>query len=520
MKKKIYLLGLGMMIFTQTWGIEISIRDTGAIADSTSLNTEAIQKAIDKCHQMGGGTVKVPAGIYLTGTIFLKDNVCFELQTGAELRGSTDISDYPEIKRNRALVYAYKTENASLQGNGTINGQGKFFNVKDNAPDRPFLVLIDSCFQIRISGLKLKNSAMWNLRLFGGSDIYVTGISIYSHSNFNNDGIDIDSRNVIISDCFIDCDDDALCFKSDRNVPCENVIVTNCALASNCNLIKMGTASFGGFKNITISNCVLKRASESNLRNWNKTIRGITDPVTGISGIALEIVDGGHMDQINISDIVMEGVQTPVFIRLGSRRNTTGSMKNIQINNVIANNCSLIPSIISGVPGFKIENVKINNCIFNLMGRGEIYSHDIKVPEAEKGYPENRMFGHSLPAFGFFIKHVRGIQLLNLQFNLLNPDNRPAIWMEEGSSIYAENIFLTGPSLSPDAFFFRNVSDAWIQGFRTETAFDNFLYIDGENSSDIKLTNNDFSRIKNFVTYSPDLRNKNAVIMLNNIPLE
>jgi polygalacturonase len=517
MKRISYLLILGMLIFSRTWGIEISIRDTGAIPDSVSLNTKAIQTAIDKCHQTGGGTVKVPAGIYLTGTIFLRDNVCLELQAGAELRGSTDISDYPEIKRNRALVYAYKTENASLQGNGTINGQGKFFTVKDNAPNRPFLVLIDSCFQIRISGVKLKNSAMWNLRLFGGSDIYVTGISIYSHCNFNNDGIDIDSKNVIISDCFIDCDDDALCLKSDRNVPCENVTVTNCVLASNCNLIKMGTASFGGFKNITISNCVLRRASESNLRDWDKTIKGITDSITGISGIALEIVDGGHMDQINISDIIMEGVQTPVFIRLGSRRNATGSMKNIQISNVIANNYSLIPSIISGVPGFYIENVKINNCIFNCMGKGEIYSHDIKIPEAEKGYPENRMFGHSLPAFGFFIRHVRGIQLVNLQFNLLNRDNRPAIWMEEGNSIYADNIVLSGPFLSPDAFFFRNVSNAWIQGFRSETPPDNFLYIDGENSSGIRLTNNDFSRVKKISTAGSAIKKKNIVTTMGNI---
>ncbi len=176
----------------------------------------------------------------------------FEVQRGAELRESGNIADYPEIKNNRALIYANKAKNASLQGDGVINGQGGLFHVGDNAPNRPFLVLIDSCTHIRISNLKLKNSAMWCLRLFGGSDIYVTGIQIYSHSNFNNDGIYIDSRDVRISDCYIDSDDDALSLKSDRQVPCENVVVTNCVLASNCNLIKMGTASFGGFKNITV----------------------------------------------------------------------------------------------------------------------------------------------------------------------------------------------------------------------------------------------------------------------------
>jgi len=291
--------------------------------------------------------------------------------------------------------------------------------------------------------------------LFGGEDIHVTGIQIYSHSNFNNDGIDIDSKDVRISDCYIDTDDDALCFKSDRRVPCENVVVTNCILASNCNLIKMGTASFGGFKNITVQNCVLRRASESNFRHWHKSIAGITDSITGISGIALEIVDGGHLAQVNISDIVMEGVQTPIFIRLGSRRNPTGSLKNVTISNVIANNSSLIPSTISGVPGFNIENVCIRNCIFNSMGKGEFVSYDTEVPEAENKYPENRMFGSSLPAFGFYIRHAKDIELSDIKFNLLNPDSRPALWVENTASVEMRNLTVKGAATNNKIFYFR-----------------------------------------------------------------
>jgi len=455
MEKKIRFLILFTFIAVQAISIELSVTDFGAIPDSVTLNTKAIQAAIDKCHQSGGGIVKVPAGVYLTGTLFLKDNVTFEVQRGAEIRGSGKINDYPEIKRNRALIWAYKTKNASLQGDGVINGQGGLFPVGDNAPNRPFLVLIDSCTHIRISNLKLKNSAFWALRLFGGSDIYVTGVHIYSHCNFNNDGIDIDSKDVRISDCYIDTDDYALCFKSDRGVPCENVVVTNCILASNCNLIKMGTASFGGFKNITIQNCVLRRATESNFRHWHKSIGGVTDSITGIAGIALEIVDGGHLDQVNISDIVMEGVQTPIFIRLGSRRNPTGSLKNVIISNVIATNASLIPNIISGVPGFNIENVNIRNCIFNCMGKGEHVSYETEVPESENKYPENRMFGHSLPAFGFYIRHAKDIELSDIKFNLLNPDSRPALWVEKTASVDIRNLSVKGSATNKKLFYFR-----------------------------------------------------------------
>lgn len=203
----------------------------------------------------------------------------------------------------------------------------------------------------------------------------------------------------------------------------------------------------------------MRRASESNLRNWNKTIAGITDSIAGISGIALEIVDGGHLDQVNISDIVMEGIQTPIFIRLGSRRNATGSMKNIQISNVIATNCSLIPSIISGVPGFDIENVNIRNCTFNCMGKGKLVSYQDDVPEAENKYPENRMFGSSLPAFGFYIRHAKDIQLTDIRFNLINPDSRPALWVEKTASVHTDNLTIKGTALANKMIYFRDLND-------------------------------------------------------------
>jgi polygalacturonase len=194
----------------------------------------------------------------------------------------------------------------------------------------------------------------------------------------------------------------------------------------------MGTGSYGGFKNISISNCVLRKASESPLHHWNDNPdHFIPDSVSGISGIALEVVDGGIMDQVNISNITMTGVQTPIFMRLGSRKNPTGSLKNVIISNITATACSNMPCTISAVPGFYVENVTLRDIIINYNGGGTLADAQRKVPEKERDYPENRMFGWTLPAYGFYMRHAKNITLDNIRFNLLHPDARPALWLED-----------------------------------------------------------------------------------------
>jgi polygalacturonase len=417
-----------------------NIIDYGAKSDGVTLNTVFIQQAIDVCSDQGGGTVIIPGGTFNTGSLVLKDHVKLQLEKNAILLSSPDIMDFPGDQSSKSLILIDQVENVSLTGTGTIDGRGDAFTVAEAAPDRPFLVLVRDSKNIRIEGVSLRNSAFWTLKLLGNEKVKINGISIYSHVNYNNDGIDIDSKDVIISDCIIDSDDDALCFKSDRRSVCENVVVTNCILASNCNFIKMGTSSFGGFRNISISNCILRPASESNIRYWNKTIPGITDSITGISGIALEVVDGGFMDQVTISNISMRGVQTPVFIRLGSRRNPTGSLRNVLISNITATTHSLIPSSITAVPGFYVENVVLRDMIIQCRGGGTEKDARRQVPEMEKAYPENRMFGYSLPAYGLYIRHARNITLDNIRLSLLNPDIRVAIWLEDAHQIELRNL--------------------------------------------------------------------------------
>lgn len=404
-----------------------NILDYKAKADGRTINTAAIQKAVDDCAANGGGLVLVPSGTFITGIIRLKSNVNFHLDAGAVLQAVADGSKY------RSLLLVDSAEHVSITGEGVLFGNGKNFVVGEEAPDRPYIVFLKNSRNILIENVTLKQAAAWTLRLYACEHVIIKGISIYSHANFNNDGIDIDGKDVVVTGCIIDSGDDAICLKSDDPQRlCENVTVTNCILASNCNLIKMGTGSLGGFKNISISNCVLRRATESPLHHWNsKPDHFIPDSITGISGIALEVVDGGIMDQVNISNITMTGVQTPIFIRLGSRKNPTGSLKNIIISNITATASSNMSSTISAVPGYYIENVILRDIIINCNGGGTLADVQRQVPEKEHDYPENRMFGWTLPAYGLYVRHARNITLNNVQFNLLQPDARPAIWLED-----------------------------------------------------------------------------------------
>jgi hypothetical protein len=257
--------------------------------------------------------------------------------------------------------------------------------------------------------------------------------------NYNNDGIDIDSKDVVISDCIINCDDDAICLKSDSTSVCENVVVTNCILRSNRNFIKFGTASFGGFKNISISNITMDIPTESRFTHWDKRILGVTEPITGITGIVLEIVDGGRMDRVTISNITMNGVQSPIFLRLGNRTKPVGSLKNVLISNVVAKTSSLIPSIITAVPGFYIENVTFRDILVYAKGGGNLEQSTRDVIENEKGYPENRMFGDNLPGYGLYIRHAKNIFLDNVQFFLTEPDYRSAIYLDDTHDVRIRN---------------------------------------------------------------------------------
>jgi polygalacturonase len=466
---KLAMIALLTLPGLPSWAQIYNVKDFGAVADGRTMNTTAIQKAIDKCSKTGG-KVLFPKGTFLSGTLYLKNNVHINLDEGAILLGSSHFTDYPsndvlyptafthsngKSNANKAFLFAEGIQNITLSGTGTIDGNGgsKEFDLNNDSTSpqsrlRPCMISFINCKNIKVIDLHLTNSAYWLQNYQSCEGLVLKGLKVYNHCNYNVDGMDIDCKNVLVEDCDIDTDDDAICLKShDENRVCENVVVRNCRIATNCNAIKFGTLSIAGFKNINISNCTIKKASEDRIRHWQTNLQFIGQPITVVSGIALEMVDGGLIDNINISNIRMTDVQTPIFIVMGDRRKSKGHkdstvptswISNITLSNITASSQSKMASSISGLPGTNAENIKLENIVLTDMGTGTEADARVILPEKPQAYPENRMFGQIFPASGLFVRHVKNLQINGLSLLVRNPDHRPALVLDDvkGANIH------------------------------------------------------------------------------------
>ncbi|MBI4873416.1 MAG: right-handed parallel beta-helix repeat-containing protein [Acidobacteria bacterium] len=400
------------------------VREQGAAADGTQLATKAIQAAVDACAAAGGGRVYFPPGRYLSGTIFLKSNVGLELEAGAVLLGSQNLADYPDAipafrsytdtYTRKSLIYAEKLENVSIRGRGKIDGQGAAF--KGPYLVRPYMIRVIECRNILVEDVTIADSPMWVQHYLACDDVVIRGIKVYSKVNHNNDGIDIDcSQRVRISDCDISSGDDAIVLKSTANRPTKDVVVANCTLTTLCNALKLGTESNGGFENIAVSNCT------------------VFD--TRLAGIAVEMVDGGLLDRVSFTNIVMNNVGAPIFVRLGNRARPfqengakpgMGRLRNVLISNVQATGAGKIGCSITGLPGHPAENVTLDNVRLSFVGGGTAADAGRKVEEFPEKYPEFQMFG-TLPAYGLFCRHARNLTLRNVETRFEKPEARPGL---------------------------------------------------------------------------------------------
>lgn len=449
MKKILVLASILIAIPAFAGSRNICITKTGAKEGSGRDNARAIQKAIDKVSKAGGGTVTVPAGDFVTGPIELKSGVELHLEMGARLLGLADIDAYDKAhwvnangkkSPHSALIYANFQENIAITGQGTIDGQGgdPAFNVgKADPGGRPMIILFRNCRNVVVKDVRLENSAHWVQYYTDCEGVRISGLKVYSHCNYNNDGIDIESRDVVVTNCIFDCEDDAICLKGAGDYLCENVSVSNCVAASNCNAIKLGTGSSTGYRNITISNITVRHASEDNFRHWSTKITGVTAPITVISGIAVEVVDGGICENVNISNISMRDVQTPIFIRLARRgEDCSGSrLRGVTISGVTAVSESMMSSSITGVPGLYAEDIYLSDIDITAPGGGTADMASIEVPEAEDTYPENRKLGHILPASGLYFRHANNVYLSNVRFHFREPDARPLIITDDCTNV-------------------------------------------------------------------------------------
>jgi hypothetical protein len=478
------------------------ITDFGAKADGTTLCTKAIQKAIDQCSGDGGGVVYFPPGTYLSGTIYLKDGVTLRLDAGSRLLGSTDLRDYPPTVQamrsytdnytDKSLIYAEKAERIAITGRGVIDGQGRSFEGPYKA--RPYMIRIIECRDVIVTDVTIINSPMWVQHYLGCEDVRISGISVRSHANGNNDGIDIDCcRRVIISGCNIDSGDDAIVLKSTSDRVCRDVAVSNCVLRSHCNALKMGTESNGGFENIVLSGCVIYE--------------------TRLAGVALEIVDGGRMDRVIVSNITMNKVGAPIFVRLGNRARPfkkdtegpgTGVLRNVTISNIEATGANETGCAISGIPEARIENLTLSNIRLSFDGGGTMQDAARAVPEKREAYPEYSMFGR-LPAYGLYCRHVKGLALRNVQLLLAGNDRRHALVCEDVEEVSIDGLDAAPRPEAASMIRFADVKGAYIGGCRPKAKTGVFLRLDGSQSSGILLAGNDFNSVGKIVESGPEV---------------
>ena len=459
MKTKV-LCGVLLMLIAQAVQAATGVyhvRDYGAKGDGKTLDHIAINKAIEAANADGGGQVVLSAGTYLCGSIRMKSNVDLHLTAGArilaapasmkaydesEVFGAREYQDGGHTYFHNSLIWAEGQQNVSITGRGMIDGEGltkkdteKAGNVQGGS-----IGTGDKAIALKLC----RNVTIRDITIYRGGHfaIIVTGCDIGTIDNVtidtNRDGIDIDCcKYITVSNTKVNTpNDDAIVLKSSyalkRPVLCEHILITNCIVTGYklgtfldgtyvpekvnwvCGRIKLGTESNGGYRNITISNCSCM---------WS-------------SGLAFEEVDQGRMENIVVTNISLSHVHHyPIYITTGCRnrgpkeRTDVSSARDISINNVIADDCdSLAGIIITGMEGEPIRNVSLSDIRIQYRGGGK----KVSKPYREQGtnYPEPRWAGPT-PAYGLFARHVDGLQLRNVKFELIRPDERPDIILED-----------------------------------------------------------------------------------------
>ena len=454
--KKYFIVAIFCLRFLQSLAKDYPASLFGIYSDGVTLNTRSIQFAIDYINQQGGGRLVFDVGRFLTGSIHLKSNVTLHLMEGAVLLGGLNPLDY-DRQGFTALVLARNQQNVAITGKGVIDGQGRqvarnvaelvhkglikdaFRNDRPEAEIRPMLIYFRSCENVLIRGVTMRNAASWVQTYDQCRNLRADSITVDSRAFWNNDGIDIvDCDSVAITNSYIDSDDDGVCLKShDPNSLCQNILVRNCIIRSSANGIKFGTASLGGFKNIRLIN----------IKVFN----------TYRSAIALEAVDGGFIENVEVDSLQALNIGHAIFLRIGERvSGKKGRLENIRINYVIAEITSNKPDsgyeyegpiedmprnisppvIITGLPGAMINNVSLNNIVLKHPGGGNFLFAKIllneldSVPEKPAAYPDFSMF-HELPAWGIYIRHARNIRCNDVKLLCGKKDYRTAIVLDD-----------------------------------------------------------------------------------------
>lgn len=415
--------------------------EMGVPADGHTVVTDELQKLIDKCSE-SGGVVYLRDGIYLTGMIELKKNVTLYIEEGAVLKGVLDIEAYPvrESKTHpnwnmlvqgpqKALIYADNQENIRIMGGGTIDGSGDFPGEYGSESLRVSAILLVGCPNVQLCDLYIKDAGMWTVPLVECDDLYIHDININSTWYPNRDGIDLcDCCNVLVENCNIKADDDAMCFKSGNESGCDNIVVRDCFVISTmANGIKFGTYSYGGFTNCICERCVVKD--------------------TRTCAISIQCVDGGKIRNLQFHQISIQNVESVFFILIGDKGRTPdwgqhriGSVEEIIFDQIEAE--GVRRSYGSYLGGFEKEGkvYPIRDILFsqvNVIYKGGISEKPEFPEEFANQYPESNCFG-VLPASAYFIRHAERLTFRDCQTQVALSDERPAFYVTDSSDVLVD----------------------------------------------------------------------------------
>ena len=407
---------------------------------------EDLQARIDACSASGGGVVRVGQGFHADmNPIVLRSNVELRLDAGAVLQATTNYGAYAYMPGwNRgAFISAIGATNIAITGEGRIECSGDRAPFVARVPGRWRGIHLYRCRNVRLERFHLANSHSWGCYLHECDGVAVKGLSIINHSNYNNDGLDIASRNVTVEDCDIDSEDDALVFKNHNpDFVVENVTVRNCRLASNSSFVKLGTETWGGFRNIRVSDCELDCRTFISKRSGYRGTPGVTTMNTGLDGLSIMVVDGGFAEDIVYSRIRMKrGMMSPIFIRL-DKRNARADGKPTYLRNVTIEDVemerpttSYVASSITGASGLRPSDITLRRIRVRPLACKDAAIANVPVPEGEGRYPCCRLFGCALPAHGFYLRHADRVTFEDVSVEPTETDVRKPIVAEDASYV-------------------------------------------------------------------------------------